>query len=129
MARSSKTKDIEARLKAGHALSSIARDIGVSRQRVQAVNRRMQVDYSLVTATVAVQPPQTSCTPASVIASHLPMKSFTVILTTPVYDALVEACAITNRQSPQDPITIAEYTEQLIINKVVELGLLRKKVT
>lgn len=115
-------------MKAGHNLSSIAREVGVSRQRVQAVNRRLFHDYSLVTATVALQPPQTSCTPVSVIASHSPMKHFTVNLTTAVHDALVEACALTNRQSPADPINIAEYTEELIINKVVELGLLRKKV-
>ena len=41
-------------------------------------------------------------------------------------DPTVEACAVANRKSPDEPITIVEYIEELIINRVVELGLLRK---
>jgi hypothetical protein len=95
---------------------------------VQQIKRRLTSDYSLVTDTPSMIDGAATSTPVSVIASHSPMKHFTVNLTSAVHDALVEACAITNRQSPEDPITIAEYTEDLIINRVVELGLLRKKV-
>jgi hypothetical protein len=70
---------------------------------------------------------QTCITPGGELTSHSPMKSFTLNLTTAVHDALVEACAIVNRNSPEDPITIAEFTEELIINRVVEMGLLRVK--
>lgn len=84
-------------------------------------------DYSLVTDTPSMIEGAATITPKSVVLSHSPMKSFTLHLTPTVHDGLVEACAIINRQSPEDPITIAEYTEELIINKVVELGLLRKR--
>ena len=56
------------------------------------------------------------------------MKSLTIYLTPSVHDALVEACAVANRQSPDgEQITIQEYVEECVINRVVELGLLRKK--
>jgi len=125
--RSSKTVQIEARLKAGESLSSIARDLGVSRGRVQQVKRRLLGDYSLVTDTPIMIEGAATITPVNGLVSHSPMKSFTVNLTTAVHDALAEACAIANRQSTEGPITIAEYTEELIINRVVELGLLRSR--
>jgi hypothetical protein len=101
--------------------------MGVSRQPRATVKRSLHSDYSLVTDTGSMIPPQGSITPDGELISHSPMKSFTLNLTTAVHDALVEACAIVNRNSPEDPITIAEYTEELVINKVVELGLLRVK--
>jgi hypothetical protein len=55
------------------------------------------------------------------------MKTITINLTPPVYDALTEACGVANRQSPEEPITILEYVEECVINRVVELGLLRRK--
>lgn len=93
---------------------------------MQHVNRRLQGAYSLVTDTSSMIPVQPVSPAASVVPSHS-MKSFTVNLTTAVHDALVEACGIANRRSPDGPITLAEYTEELIINRVVELGLLRTK--
>lgn len=125
--RSSRTLEIEARLKAGHSLSAIARESNVTRARVQQIKRRMCADYSLVTDTSSTLEPQTTSTPKVVVRSSLPMKSFTISLTPAVHDGLVEACAITNRLFPQDPITINEYTEELIISRVIELGLVRKR--
>jgi hypothetical protein len=55
------------------------------------------------------------------------MKSLTINLTPAVYDALVEACGVANRKTPEEPITILEYVEELVSNRMVELGLLRKK--
>lgn len=69
--------------------------------------------------------PATS-TPAEVLHSISPMKSLTIHLTPAVHDALVEACQVTNRQSPEEPITITEYIEECVINRLAELGLLRK---
>jgi hypothetical protein len=54
------------------------------------------------------------------------MKHLTIRFTPAVFDALTEACAITNRQDPTDTITVEDYVNELVINRVVELGLLRK---
>lgn len=94
---------------------------------MQQVKRRLLGDYELVTDTPSMIEASTSITPASEICSHSPMKSFTVNLTTPVHDALVEACAVVNRNSDEGPITLGEYTEEIIINTVMAMGLLRSK--
>ena len=109
--RSQQTLTIEAMLKEGHTASAIAREVGVSRPRVQQIKRRLKEDHESVTAPAE---------PAST------MKALTIHFTPAVHDALAEACAIANRQSPEEPITITEYIEELVINRVVELGLLRK---
>lgn len=124
--RSDKTLLIEAMIREGTPVSSIAREIGVSRGRVQQIKRRMSGDYSLVTDTPSMIEGSGGSTFAGLVSSASPMKSLTVHFTPAVHDALVEACAITNRQSPEEPITIADYVEELVINRVVELGLLRK---
>lgn len=123
--RSRRTLQIEHCLKQGHTISAIAREFGVARRWVQQVRARLTTDFTPVTS--HMREVSTSHTPASVIPSHSPMKQITITMTNAVHDALVEMCALTNRQSPEDPITIAEYTEELIINKAVEMGLLRKR--
>ena len=110
MTRSPQTRSIETMLKKGKSISSIAREFGVSRQRVQTVNKRLMGDYESVLA-----PPK----PASSI------KTLTINLTPAVLAAVVEACAVVNRKS-EEPITIVEYIEELVIAQVVEMGLLRK---
>lgn len=116
--RSDTTLSIEARLKAGERVSAIARDLGISRQRVHSI--KVRVCQQLVNMTEPID------TEAGALISHLPMKSLTIHFTPAVHDALVAACEITNRQSPDEPITIQEYVEEIAINRVVELGLLRK---
>jgi hypothetical protein len=116
--RSQQTLSIETRLKAGESLSSIARNVGVSRSRVQHISRRLLRDYESVTDAANGSGEQVS-------NSH--MKSLTINLTPAVYDALVEACEVTNRKFPEEPITILEYVEECVINRVVDLGLLRRK--
>ena len=94
---------------------------------MQKINARLQSDYTSVSAPAPLHPTEDSCTPANVVPFTSPMQTLTIHLTNAVHDALVAACTFVNRQSPEDPITIAEFTEELIINKVVEMGLLRKK--
>jgi len=118
LGRSSTTVAIEQRLKAGESLSSIARSVGVSRQRVHSI--KVRLCQQLVNMTEPID------TQAGVLVSHLPMKSLTIQFTPAIHDALVEACAIVNRRDPEEPITIQEYIEELAINRVVELGLLRR---
>ena len=114
LSRSQRTLTIEAMLKEGQSVSSIAREFGVTRQRVQSIKARLlQGGYEAVTGTPA--------------GSASPLKVFTISLTLPVHDAVVEACAVTNRKSPEEPITITEYVEECVITRVVELGLLRRK--
>lgn len=116
--RSTRTLAIEKLLKQGHAVSTIARDLGVSRQRVHSI--KVRVCQQLVNMTEPID------TQAGALVSHLPMKSLTIHFTPAVFDALVEACEIVNRRSPEESITIQEYLEELAINRVVELGLLRR---
>jgi hypothetical protein len=65
-------------------------------------------------------------TPSSEIPSQSHMKALTLHLTPSVFDALTEACAITNRKDKDDPITVEDYAEECVIVRLVELGLLRK---
>jgi hypothetical protein len=115
LARNQQTLTIEAMLKKGQSISSIARQVGVSRQRVQNINRRLLRDYEVATATPVESP------------SGSPMKSLSINLTPAVHDALVEACAVANRRAPEESITLQEYVEECVITRVVELGLLRRK--
>ncbi len=115
MVRSQQTLTIEAMLKDGQTISSIARQVGVSRARVQQIKRR--VCKELINSTEPVSA-------GGELVSSSPFKPITISLTPAVHDALVEACAVTNRQSPEEPITIQEYVEECVINRVVELGLL-----
>src|SRR5215471_611070 len=115
--RSQQTLTIEAMLKEGKNLSDIARQMGVSRQRIQSIKQR--VSQQLVTSTEPVSG-------GGELVSGLPFKSLTIHVTPAVHDAIVEACEVANRKSPEEQITISEYVEECVINRVVELGLLRR---
>ena len=54
------------------------------------------------------------------------LKTLQVRLTPTVFAALTEACSVANTLDTDDPLTVEDYVNQLIINRVVELGLLRK---
>ena len=126
--RTHNTLKIEALIKTGASVSSISREAGVSRQRVQQIKRRL-LNQWVSGVQVAVQPPDGVAGVEGAIPSQLHMaspKAITLHLTSPVYDALTEACAISNRQNPEDTISITEYIEELVINRVVELGLLKR---
>jgi hypothetical protein len=101
----------------------------VSRKWVRKIRERLQTDYQLVSGTSPMGEVSNSPTPDGLLSSSgmatLP-KTLTLHLTPPVHDALSEACAIANRQNPEDTITLTEYVEELVINRVVELGLLRR---
>src|SRR5260370_838295 len=102
-ARNQRTLTIQAMLKEGQSISSIARTMGVSRSRVQQINRRLLADYEAV---IATSEPQGATSEPGFSGS--PMKSLTINLTPAVHDALVEACAVANRKAPEEPITILE---------------------
>lgn len=122
-AKSQQTVDIELMLQDGHPVSTIARWAGVSQQRVSYIKRRLYLQATTPTTPVVTTPvPHESQEPCNVAL----VKSLTLRLTPSVFDALTEACAITNRKDPDDPITVEDYINELIINRVVELGLLRK---
>lgn len=116
--RSSQTLHIERLLSDGHTISSIARTMGVSRQWVQQINKRRCKGLQDLAPLQEVQP--------ALLGSELHMKSLTLRLTLPVYDALTEACAITNRKDPEEPITTEEYVEECVTTRLQELGLLRR---
>lgn len=118
---------IEALIKTGASVSSISREAGVSRQRVQHIKRRLLNQY-VAGVQVAVQPGEAVAGGPGALSSSgmASLKALTLHLTAPVHDALTEACAISNRQNPDDTITITEYIEELVINRVVELGLLKR---
>lgn len=125
--RTHKTLKIEALIKTGASVSSISREAGVSRQRVQHIKKRLTGQW-VSEVQVAVQPGNgvawsNGQLPSSGMAS---LKALTLHLTAPVHDALTEACAISNRQNPEDTISLTEYVEELVINRVVELGLLKR---
>ena len=118
MSRSQQTLTIEKLLKeANPNISAIARQMGVSRGWVQEINRRLLSDFETVAEPANVDGKQ---------VSNSNMKSLSIHLTPAVFDALVEACAVANRRAPEEPITITEYVEELVISRVVELGLLRR---
>lgn len=125
--RNPNTLKIEALIKSGASVSSISREAGVSRQRVQHIKKRLLGQW-VSGVQVAVQPADGVAgidrpLHSSGMAS---LKALTLHLTAPVHDALTEACAISNRQNPDDTITLTEYVEELVINRVVELGLLKR---
>ena len=125
--RTHNTLKIEALIKTGASVSSISREAGVSRQRVQHIKRRL-LNQWVSGVQVAVQPPDgvAGSVPTTHSSGMASPKAITLHLTSPVYDALTEACAISNRQNPEDTISITEYIEELVINRVVELGLLKR---
>lgn len=115
--RSTQTLTIEAMLKAGQSPSAVAREMGVSRQRIHSIKQRLC--QQLVNSTEPVSG-------SGELSNGLPFKSLTIRITPAVHDALVEACEVTNRGCPEEPVTLAEYVEECVINRVAELGLLRK---
>jgi hypothetical protein len=119
MTRGQRTLEIERMLKGSNRnISAIARQMGVTRQRVRQIEKRLLGDYEkVVTESVSGDCEH---------ISNSPMKALTINLTPSVHDALVEACAVANRKAPEEPVTILEYVEECIICHVVELGLLRK---
>lgn len=100
----------------------------MSRKWVRKIRERLETDYQLVSGTSPMGQGATSPTPDGLVSSSgmASPKALTLHLTSPVYDALTEACAITNRQNPEDTISLTEYVEELVINRVVELGLLKR---
>lgn len=100
------------------SVSSIARQHGVTRGRVQAIKRRLYHATGSTPNLITSQPYK--------LAS---VQSLTIRLTLPIYDALIAACEVANRQESAgedyEPITIEDYVGELIKNRVVELGLLR----
>jgi hypothetical protein len=125
--RTHNTLKIEALIKTGASVSSISREAGVSRQRVQHIKKRLLGQW-VSGVQVAVQPPEEVAGVDLAIHSSgmATPKALTLHLMPAVYDALTEACAISNRQNPDDTISITEYIEELVINRVVELGLLKR---
>ena len=125
--RTHSTLKIEALIKTGASVSSISREAGVSRQRVQHIKKRLLGQW-VSGVQVAVQPGEEVASPdGHVLSSGMAsLKALTLHLTTPVHDALTEACDISNRQNPEDTISLTEYVEELVINRVVELGLLKR---
>ena len=117
MVRSQQTLTIEAMLKDGKTISSIARSVGVSRARVQQIKRRVCEQFVNSTEPVSA---------GGELVSSSPFKPLTISLTPAVHDALVAACEVANRNSPEETITIQEYVEECVINRVAELGLLRR---
>lgn len=122
--KSQQTVDIELMLQDGHSVTEIARWANISQQRVSYIKRRLLNNTTPTTPVVTTPPAPSELAPATVVSV---LKPLTLQLTPSVFDALTEACAITNRKDPDESITIQEYVEQLIINRVVELGLLRRK--
>ncbi len=120
--KTQRTIDIEAMLREGHSVATIARWAGVSQQRVSYIKKRLF--NTTPTTPVVTTPAPVSEAQSCIVASVL--KPITLHLTPSVFDALTEACAVVNRQDPDDPVTLADYVEELVINRVVELGLLRK---
>jgi hypothetical protein len=119
--KAQQTVDIELMLQAGHPVTRIAQWAGVSQQRVSYIKKRLSQPLTTpVVTTPEAQPEVAPCNVASVL------KPITLHLTPSVFDALTEACSISNRRNPEDLITIQDYIEELIINRVAELGLLRK---
>lgn len=126
--RSDRTIIIEQMLKEGtHSISHIARVNNVDRKWVQLVRNRMLNEN--IDDGVASVIPDDQCT-----NKFSNVRSLTVRLTLPVFDALTEVVAIANRAEMQsapageaEPITIEDYVEELIRTKAVELGLLRQR--
>jgi hypothetical protein len=116
--RNPQTLLVESLLRDGMSLSTIARQVGISKQRVHQISTRVRQDRQALDGggLQGVNP----------VISHLPMKSLTIRFTPAVYDALVEACQIVNRKDTEEQITIQDYVEQCTINNLVELGLMRK---
>lgn len=106
-------------LQAGESASSIARSVGVSRPRIQYVKKRMLRGLQC-------NPVTGEGLQGSGLLLSKSMKQLTIRFTPAVYDALVEACTIANRQDPEEQITISDYVEQVTINNLVEMGLVRK---
>lgn len=122
--RSQQTTDIERMLQAGHPVSDIARWASVSQQRVSFIKKRLEKSQPPTTP-ISQPPDPVVTTPSRIVVSVL--KPLTLHLTPSVFDALTEACAITNRRNPDDTITVQEYVEELTMNRLAELGLLRKQ--
>lgn len=123
--KSKNTLHIEQMLKDGHSAHSIAQEVGISHQRVYQIKKRLANQY-VAGVQLAVQEGQTTCTPSNALLSDSFMKSLNIRVTTPVFDALTEACAIANRKEPDEAITVEEYVEECVTTRLVELGLLRK---
>lgn len=128
--RSTQTLTIERLLKEDtHSLTSIASAAGVSRQRVHQIKKRMLARYvsiGVVNLTAGdCQEGFKQDFKEPVVSDS--MKALTIRFTPAVFDALTEACAVSNRQSLDETITIEDYVEECAINRVVELGLLRRR--
>lgn len=124
-AKSEQTDTIERLLIDGkHSLQSIASVIGVSRPRVSQIKKRM-----LEEGRKAVSPQTVRSRTQEKLESVMldSMKALTIRFTPAVFDALAEACAISNRQNPDDTITIEDFIEECAVVKVVELGLLKQR--
>jgi len=111
LARSERTLLIESMLQDGKlSTSEIARQNHVSRARVQAIKRRLQAP-----------PPKPSAAHSS------GTKTITVRFTPRVFAALTAACEIVNQENSDDPLTIEDYAEECVVNRLVTMGLVRQK--
>jgi hypothetical protein len=117
LARSHQTITIEEMLSNGQSQTSIARQMGITRQRVGKIAKR------LTSCTQPVAGGGLRGGPSGIVA---PVKSLTLQLTPAVFAALVEACQVSNHKDPEEQITITDYVEQVLINNLVEMGLMRK---
>lgn len=120
--KSQKTLLIEQMLQDGQSISSIAREFDISRARVHHIKSRLLKSGVTCNGVTPLQPHHDG-----LVFSNQSMKSLNIRLTTPVFDALTEACAITNRKDRDDPITVEDYVEECLTTRLVELGLIRKR--
>lgn len=116
--RSTNTLLIEQMLRDGVlSISEIARLHHVSRARVQFIAKRLQPPAT------PVAPHQLHPTPQ---LRSLGMRAINISFTPRVFAALTEACALVNQENSDDPITVEDYAEECVMNRLVTLGLLRK---
>jgi hypothetical protein len=118
--KSAKTIDIELLIKEGRSVSAIARWAGVSRQRVQNIKCRMNRPQPTEAESASQPVEQPPSPPAPFI------KTITLHITPSVLVALTEACALTNHENPDENVTVEDYAEECVINRLIELRLLRK---
>lgn len=123
--KSEQTDTIERLLRDGkHSLSTIARSMGVSQPRISQIKKRMVLEDHKTISPQPIRSQAQEKVDACIVDS---MKALTIRFTPSVFDALVEACAVTNRANPDDTITLEDFIEECATVRVVEMGLLRRR--
>lgn len=123
--KSEQTDTIERLLRDGkHSLSTIARSMGVSQPRISQIKKRMVLEDHKTISPQPIRSQAQEKVDACIVDS---MKALTIRFTPSVFDAFVEACAVTNRANPDDTITLEDFIEECATVRVVEMGLLRRR--